>query len=158
MTPLDLQDELVAEVRKILDGYLYKTSSGRRIPINVYSQNVPVDEGDEDEFDVIPYVIVRLNSGDDDGGNNSFNVVHVVFIVGVMDDDKDQQGYRAAMNIYQKIYQRFQENPNLNGKAVFDGDFHWANQEDGYFPYFFGACSLSFNIPAIRREDPLIYE
>lgn len=72
-----------------------------------------------------------------------------------MDDDLQQQGYRDAMNIFQKIYHRFQAKPNLNGVAVFNGEFHWANQEDGYFPYFFGACTLSFNIPAIRREDYL---
>lgn len=156
MTPLDLQDALVAEVRKILDGYLYKTPRGTRVPMNVYAQNEPISESDEDEESAIPYVIVRLNNGDDNGKRDSFNVVNVVFIVGVMDDEPDQQGYRAAMNVFQKIYERFQQTPNLNGKAVFDGEFHWANQENKYFPYFFGACSLSFNIPAIRREDPFV--
>lgn len=155
MTPLDLQDELCKEVAKILDGYLYKTTSGNRVPMHVYPQNVPVSPNDEDDDQIIPYVIVRLNSGDDTGAKDSFNVVHVVFIVGVVDNGDDQQGYRDCMNVYQKIYQRFQQRPNLNGKAVFNGEFHWANQDDGYYPYFFGACSLSFNIPAIRREDPL---
>lgn len=153
MTPLDLQDELCKEVEKILHGYLYRTPMNERVPIHIYPQNIPVNDDDDEE--IIPYVIVRLNSGDDDGAKDSDNIVHMVFIVGVMDDKPDQQGYRDCMNIYQKIYQRFQQNPNLNGKAVFTGDFHWANQEDDYFPYFFGACTLSFKIPAIRREDPL---
>lgn len=155
MTPLDLQDELCAEIEKILHGYLYRTPTGERVPMHIYSQNIPITDEDEDDTELIPYVIVRLNSGDDDGKKDSVNLVNVVFIVGVMDDKYEQQGYRDCMNVYQKIYQRFQQNPNLNGKAVFNGEFHWANQEDGYYPYFFGACSLSFKIPAIRREDPL---
>lgn len=155
MTPIDLQEELMAEVGRILDGYLYRTPSGERIPIHIYPQKLPIPEGDEDETDIIPYVIVRLNSGDDSGRKDSDNIVHVVLIVGVMDDAKDQQGYRDCMNIYQKIYQRFSQNPNLNGKGIFVGEFKWANQEDDYFPYFFGACTLDFKIPAIRREDTL---
>lgn len=156
MTPLDLQDELCREVEKLFRGYRFDAPNGTRVPIHVYSQNIPVPDSDEDETELIPYVIVRLNSGDDEGKKDSFNIVHAVFIVGVWDDKPDRQGYRDCMNVYQAIYQRFQQNPNLNGKAVFDGEFHWANQEDDYYPYSFGACSLSFRIPAIRREDPLI--
>lgn len=155
MTPLDLQDELVEEVGRILDGYLYETPDGNRIPIHVYSQKLPITDEDEDETSIFPYIIVRLNNGNDNGTKDSFNVVNVVLIVGVVDDAREQQGYRYCMNIYQKIYQRFEQNPNLNGRAVFDGDFHWANQEDDYYPYYFGACTLNFRIPAIRREDPL---
>ena len=155
MTPLELLDALCEEVREILSGYEYRTPAGQRVPMNVYPQNIPIPDSDEDETELIPYVIVRLNSGDDNGKKDSFNTVNVVFIVGVMDDKPEQQGFRDANNVYQKIYQRFQENPMISGKAMFNGEFHWANQEDGYYPYFFGACSLSFYIPAIRREDPL---
>lgn len=154
-TPLDLQDELIKEIRKILDGYLYRTADGTRIPINIYSQAIPVPDSDEDDKDPIPYIIVRLSSGDDDGAKDSFNTVSTVIIVGVMDDKPDQSGYKDCMNIFQKIYNRFNQNPNLNGMATYDGEFHWANQEDNYYPYFFGACQMKFRIPSIRREDPL---
>lgn len=154
MTPLELQGELVDEMKRILDGYLYKNPKGDRVPIQVFVQNIPMNEVDEEE-DPIPYLIVRLNSGEDEGGRESFNTVSLVFIIGVWDDSLEAQGHRDVMNIIQKIYQRFHENPDLNRKAAYVGDFKWAMQEDSYFPYSFGACHLKFRIAAIRREDYL---
>lgn len=156
MTPLELQDELVTEMSRILDGYLYKVPGDmtRRIPINVFAQSIPVNETDDEE-DPIPYVIVRLNSGNDKGEKDSFNTVKLVIIIGIYDDALDAQGHRDVMNIIQKVYMRFHKDPNLNGKAVYTGEFNWAMQEDNYYPYSFGACSLAFHIAAIRREDPL---
>lgn len=154
MTPLMLQDELVEEIKHLLSNYLYKTPEGKRVSMNVYSQSLPVNETDDDA-DPIPYIIVRLNSGEDKGTKDSFNTVKMVIIIATWDDSLNTQGYRDVMNIIQKIYHRFQTNPNLNGKGAYAGEFDWAIQEDNYYPYSFGACSLSFHIAAIRREDPL---
>ena len=77
----------------------------------------------------------------------------MVFIAGIWDETSEAQGHRDLMNIFYKIYQRFQTNPDLNKKAVYAGKFEWALQDDNYYPYSFGACSLSFHIAAIRRED-----
>lgn len=153
MTPLELQDELVEEMKRILNGYEYKTPGGERVPINVYAQDIPIRETDDDP-DPVPYIIVRLNKGDDEGGRDSANTVRVIIIVGMWDDGVSAQGHRDVMNAIQKVYERFSKNPNLNNKAQYSGDFHWAMQEDGYYPYYFGACTLQFYIAAIRREDP----
>lgn len=152
MTPLDLQDSLVKDIKKIFAGYEYKTPAGKKIPINVFPQNIPVNESDDDE-DPIPYIIVRLNTGDDVGGKDSNYVISLVIIIGIWDDSLDSQGHRTVLNIVNKIYERYQKNPSVDG-AIYTGEFHWANQEDGYYPYYFGACTVSFNIPAVRREDP----
>ncbi|MCM1189805.1 MAG: hypothetical protein NC541_10985 [bacterium] len=152
MTPLELQDELVDEIRRILDGYTYKTPEGKHTSIHVFAQNIPMNETDDEE-DPVPYIIVRLNSGEDDGTRDSFNTVSIVVIVGIWDDTMDAQGHRDVMNIIQKIYQRFHENPDLARKAAYAGDFKWAMQDDGYYPYSFGACHMKFSIAAIRRED-----
>lgn len=153
MTPLNLQDDLIEELGSIFAPLLYKTPAGERVPINIYAQHLPIPDTDDDE-DPVPYLIVRLQSGDDDGGRDSSNVVSVVIIAGIWDDSSQAQGHRDVMNIVQKIYQRFAEEPNLKNRAAFTGDFHWQTQEDNYYPYFFGACSMKFNIAAIRREDP----
>ena len=152
MTPLELQDELMVEMDRILDGYTYKTPEGERIPINVFAQNIPMYETDAED-DPVPYIIVRLNSGEDDGSRDSFNTVSVVIIIGIWDDALDSQGHRDVMNIIQKVYQRFHENPDLNRKAVYAGAFKWAIQDDAYYPYKFGACHMKFHIAAVRRED-----
>lgn len=153
MTPLMLQDELVEEVKNLLSGHLYKTPAGECIPINVYPQNLPVNETDDDA-DPIPYVIVRLNSGEDKSEGDSNNTVKLVLIIATWDDALNNQGYRDVLNIIQKIYHRFEMNPNLNGVGVFNGAFKWAIQDDNYYPYNFGACELNFHIAAVRREDP----
>lgn len=155
MTPLDLQDDLVAELTEMFKDTLFKAPDGSQVPLHVYSQNIPLVNDDEDETALFPYLIVQLNNGDDEGAWDSTNAVRLVIIVGVYDHDTDRQGYRDAMNVYQRIYHRFQSKPNLNGAAVFNGEFHWANQQDDYYPYFFGACTMTFNIPAVRREDEL---
>ena len=152
MTPLELQDELVDEMGRILDGYTYKSPDGRRVPINVFAQNLPINESD-DEDDPVPYIIVRLDSGEDDGDRDSFNTVSVVAIIGIWDDALDCQGHRDVINIIQKIYNRFHENPDLNRKAAYAGGFKWAIQDDAYYPYKFGACHMKFHIAAVRRED-----
>lgn len=154
MTPLMLQDLLAEEIKDILKDYLYKTPAGARVPMNVFTQNIPVNQNDEDE-DPIPYVIIRLNSGEDSGEGDSFNTVNLVIIVGIWDDSSEAQGHRDVLNVFQKVYERFHKNPNLKNQAVYIGKFDWALQEDTYYPYSFGACSLSFRIAAIRREDPL---
>ena len=153
MIPVMLQDELVEEIKGLLSNNLYKKpGTKKKVPINVFPQSIPVNETD-DEDDPVPYVIVRLNSGKDAGTRDSNHAVKLVVIIGIWDDNRNSQGHRDVMNIIDKIYERFQTNPNLNGVAVHSGEFNWALQEDGYFPYFFGACSLDFHIAAVRRED-----
>ncbi len=152
MTPLILQDNLAEEISRILDGCLYKTPAGERIPIHVFKQALPVNEADDDA-DPVPYIIVRLQNGEDKGTGDSTNTVSLVVVIGVWDDSSDSQGYRDVMNIIQKIYERFHKDPILNGIAAYSGEFDWALNEDDYYPYFFGACSLKFHIAAIRRED-----
>lgn len=160
MTPLELQDMLVAEMEKLFYDWLYKNpnynpndpESQERIPLQIFSQHIPTTSANS-EADPVPYIIVRLSSGDDSGAGDSNNVVNVVIIVGIWDDNEAAQGHRDILNIIQKVYQRFSENPSLNDKAAFTGEFHWAAQEDNYFPFYFGACQISFNIPALRRED-----
>lgn len=152
MTPVMLQDELVEEIKRLLSNTSFKTPTGAFVPMNVFAQSIPVNETDDDE-DPVPYVIIRLNRGDDPGTRDSFNTVKLVIIIGIWDDGLENQGHRVVLNVIQKIYQRFQTIPNLNNKAVYSGEFNWALQEEGYYPYFFGACSLDFRIAAIRRED-----
>lgn len=168
MTPLMLQDELVEEIKRLLSEHLYKKPptiedmedaeegtevEAKRVPMNVFSQNLPINETDNDA-DPIPYIIVRLNSGEDESTRESNNVVKLVVIIATWDDALENQGYRDVLNIIQKIYHRFETNPNLNGVGVFSGKFKWAIQDDNYYPYNFGACELNFHISAVRREDP----
>lgn len=153
MTPVMLQEALMRESKKILKDMDFKTPLGKRVPMNVYAQNIPIAETDDD-VDPVPYLIVRLSSGNDDGTRDSFYNIRVILIVGIWDDDLESQGHRDILSVIDKIFSRFATNPVLEKQYVFTGNFHWATQEDNYYPYYFGACNLDFNIPAVRREDP----
>lgn len=184
MTPLDLQEELAAELARIFSGYTYMKpprdalpaeypgedpereqepgvpdgdkpkadAPAERVPIQIFSQDIPIYETDSEE-DPVPYIIVRLSDGSDEGGRDSENLVNLVIIIGIWDGGLKRTGYRDVMNIIQKIYMRFHKNPDLNRKAAYKGNFKWAIQNDAYQPYSFGACHVTFKIAAIRRED-----
>ena len=163
MTPLALQDELAKEIKGLLKGELYENPSGDMVPINVYTQLIPVSES-KDEDEPVPYIIVRLDSGEDLGGvkrsGRSYDEgykIDVIIIITLWKETKENQGYRSLVNIINRIYERYAKRPALdNMEGVFDGRFQWKLQEDAYYPYCIGACYLTFQIPAVQKEDPLI--
>ena len=67
MTAQILQEELVKEIGVIFRDDLFKDSAGEYIKMNVYEQNLPIRQ-DEDAPDPIPYVIVRVETGQVKGG------------------------------------------------------------------------------------------
>lgn len=155
MTPIELQDELAAEIGRILSGKKYKTTGGERVPMNIYTQGLPAEQSDDDK-DPTPYIIVKLIEGEDTGEKDSFNTVKTVTVVELWDENPDKQGYRDVMEIIHKVYARFAANPSLNNRGVFTGYFKWETQDDAYYPFFLGAFLMDFYIPAVRREDPFL--
>jgi|GEM_PF-549916 hypothetical protein len=126
----------------------------KRKKLNIYPQDTPINQTETgEEIDPCPYIIVRLNSGEDDGSRDSDNTVNVILIIGLWDDAVDGQGYRDVMGIINKIYIRYHKDPMLKKQFMYAGNFKWKLQEDNYFPYFFAACNLDFYIPAVRREN-----
>ena len=155
MTAVELQDELAAEIGRILTGYKYKTTGGERVSMNIYTQSLPAEQSDDDA-DPSPYILVKLDRGSDSGEKDSNNIVKMIVVVEVYDDDPSKQGYRDVMAIIHRIYARFQSDVSLNNKAVYAGAFDWEIQDDEYYPYFIGAFTMDFYIPAIRREVPWV--
>lgn len=146
------EDDTESEEEEDKDSHDKESDYVKRRPLRIFAQDVPINETDDD-FDPAPYIIVRAKSGDDDGTADGVNTVQIILIIAIWDDDNDSQGYRDVLDIIQKIYIRFHKEPMLNNQFMYAGNFHWALQEDNYWPYFFGACTLNFNIPSIRREN-----
>ena len=53
MTPLMLQDDLVEEIKRLTAGSLFPSPKGERVQINVFPQNIPIEESEEDEDEII---------------------------------------------------------------------------------------------------------
>lgn len=187
MTPEMFQDALCEEIRRLLQGRVYKkpppepekpefnedeydeesedldeepvTESEEApepelVPMSVFAQNIPIPASEDEEYDPVPYIIVRINSGNDANVSDSKYIIQTVVIMGIWENDKNAQGHRELLNIINLVYERFMKNPCLDGKYVYDGGFSWNIQDDDYYPYYFGAFNMNFAIPAIRREDP----
>lgn len=84
MTAQILQEELVKEIGVIFRDDLFKDSAGEYIKMNVYEQNLPIRQ-DEDAPDPIPYVIVRVETGQAKGGVEP-QEVFVTLLIGYFDD------------------------------------------------------------------------
>ena len=93
MTAQILQEELVKEIGVIFRDDLFKDSAGEYIKMNVYEQNLPIRQ-DEDAPDPIPYVIVRVETGQAKGGVEP-QEVFVTLLIGYFDDDAGNNGHKG---------------------------------------------------------------
>ena len=153
MNPLILQEELIEELKIMFAGLRFNNPLGKSVGINIFAQNTPLLQSDE-EAEPIPYIIVHLNDGEQKVRGDSFNIVDVTLVVGIYDHDSANQGHKNVIDVIYKIQDRFSKKPALK-KTSFTGDFKWTVMDMETYPYYWGACEMSFYIPSIRREDEL---
>ena len=170
MNVFELQSDLAAELRNnILAHYNLYDSSGKKVAINVYEQDLPVprstSSGEEDEesdmldkytddepqSDPYPYVIVRVGGGRCEDPDEA-EKVSVMLIIGVFDNSGDRQGHKDVLNIISKIADRFYKYHILAKKYVFNYPLEWTLVDEDTHPYYFGGVSLTFERPTPRRE------
>ena len=151
MTATILQEQLCLEIKNIFKGDLFSDSVGQRVPMNVFEQNLPIRESDE-EPDPIPYIIIRMETGTTKSGVDPQEVT-ITIIVGYFDDSKANNGHKGVLGIIQKLHERFEKNPMLANQFMFQDPFDWALQDEESYPYYFGAASMTFKTAAIRKED-----
>lgn len=149
MTPLELQSALKDRVVQALEGLILPSQEGVIKPINVFEQHLPrkaksTSRNPESTF--YPCVIVYLDEGD--AGN-----AKVLFIVGTHDELSDNQGYRDAMIIIEKILQDLGRNPVLDGRFEVSAEPKWFYNDQDNYPYHFAWIEMQFEIPRNARED-----
>lgn len=160
MIPLQLQDDLMAELKDILKDELFKNESydpededsKEYIPLNIYAQNLPLESSREEDDNFFPYMVVKLETG----GIQDYSSAHevkVVVVLGLFDDEKNRQGYRDVMHVINVIYERFAKNPMLNHQYMAKLPMNWALQDEDTHPYYFGGFEMTFEIPAVKKED-----
>lgn len=145
-----LQDALVADLLTLFGERRYKAPDGGTEHLSVFAQNLPKRQSENDD-DPFPYIIVRIDSGDIETQTDPHKVV-VMFLVGIYDDDPQNQGHRAVLEIMELIQQHYEEMPLVDGKYTFIDPFKWALQDEESYPYFFGGVEISFKLPAPRRK------
>lgn len=158
MTQESLLDALVESLRELFQHFKLKNSLGVERVVQVYPQDLPIREGDDEETDpeapAEPYVVVRLQEGALPG-EGELQTIDTVLAICVFDPDTNRQGYRDVLHIINEIMLRYGTNGVVGRRYVLQYPIKWATQEEDTHPYYFGAVGLRFEAPTIFKEVPL---
>lgn len=154
MTEIDLLDALAEESREALKGFRLRSAKENLIPINIYTQNLPVkkEKGDESLY---PYVRVCFDEEEIESRDDALKV-YVYFIIGIKDGETDKQGFRDVLQIANTIYQHFFRKGIIANMFRPDYPFKIALQKDDTYPYFIGGIESKWELPVIGEEEKYI--
>lgn len=154
MTEIDLLDALAEESKEALKGFRLRSAKENLIPINIYTQNLPVrnEKGDEN---IYPYVRVCFDEEEIASRDDPLEV-YVYFIIGIIDKEKDKQGFRDVLQIANTIYQHIFRKGIIANAFRPDYPFKIALQKDDTFPYFVGGIDSKWELPVIGEEEKFI--
>jgi hypothetical protein len=136
-------------------GMVFKKADGSTvIGATGYRQQLPrlvQDDDDADQF--FPYYIVRLETGHTLSDNEPWDVT-VDILLGIFDDDTENDGHIYISEMIQRITDYFVAYPLLDHKYRALQDMDFALQDEDTYPYFFGGIEMKFWVQKARREDP----
>lgn len=151
MTARVLQKALVKDLAALFrdDRYKIPDGEGRMAAPGVYKQFLPVQDSGEDS-DPFPYIIVRLDSGNIKTQTDPHKIA-VLLLIGIFDDDPQNQGHEAVLEIIERIQMHYEGEPFLEAFKFAD-PFNWALQDEQSYPYYYGAVNINFDAPAPRAK------
>lgn len=155
MTTLELQEALKNRVELDLSGMRLKSSEGLEKPIQVFEQHLPAkvkSTSRNPESTLYPCVIVYMDEGER-ATNDAQPLEKVFFVIGVYDEQSDNQGYRDAMSIKEKLVASFEKKPWLNNRFEMQHPLKWKYNDEDTGPYYFVWIEAYFQMPRSVRED-----
>jgi len=166
MNARELQRALIDDLDSLFSDRYYKTPNHTMARPKAYAQFLLPRDAQTEE-DPFPYIEVRIQKGGVESPVDPHRVTVVLFI-GVYDDgtndfrapppkdgdwDDRNHGIMAVLEIIERIQEHYEKRPALdNGNFYFDGPFYWELQDEDFFPYYAGACELTFTLAAPRKE------
>lgn len=153
MIPINLLDGLVERFKSELDHLRLKDPKNPTLNkrVNIFPQHIP-DTDKDSSTSLYPYVCIRLT--DAEGVSDSEpGQSRILFIVGVFDRTADNQGYRDALAIVQKIYESLLRNPMIEKRFQLTFPIRATYQEEDSAPYYFAGLETNWEIPIPVRED-----
>ncbi len=153
MVPVIFVEELASELENILSHMQLPNPLGERKNINIFQLGLPVEKTEEESERKFPYVLIVPQEGNITGGRSEPQTVYIYLLIGVYDDNTDNQGKKHVLNIISDISGRFLKDPVLDGKYYADEEIKWVVDTEEEYPYHYGAVWMTFNIPTFRREN-----
>lgn len=132
MTPLCLQDAMIAEIRNLLPHF------------QVWGQHLPPRKQEKD-YSIYPFCQVLLENGEDSANASQ----EIALVIAVRDPSEDMQGYRDVANVMQRIREHFCKYPEIDRRYSVE-KIQWMFDDSSTYPVFVGAVLLHVSIPEIE--------
>ena len=165
MTGFQLQQDLGDEIEKILKDMLFYDIQGNLVHIKAYPQTLPkrrqevgkgklMPDEEMDGMDPYPFCVVRF-----DGGKletlGSTNKITTELIFGVYDEALENKGHQTLLNIFEKVMERFVQDPVLNGcyRMNDEDGIEWVLNDEDWYPYIVGAMSMTWDTFFVTKKE-----
>jgi hypothetical protein len=154
VTTQSVTDDFKAWLSRVFDGYTFKDASGQRVPLNIFSQNLPLPDGDEEDVELasVPYAIAHIVGGKVTSWKDPQQCEVILFLC-TYDNSCDNQGYRDILGMKEKILEAMLKDPHV-GTAEILLPIDWNLNDANTYPFNFGAFSFKVGTRKIdTRED-----
>ncbi|MEH7122109.1 hypothetical protein V7127_02570 [Bacillus sp. JJ1773] len=155
MIPIHLLDALVNRFESEFKEFQLKDpkSPEEYKKINIFSQHLPIkSKGKAKDTSLYPYLIIRITDGGEDSSEET-GKSQILFIAGVYDESEDNQGFRDAIALINKVYQSLIRDPMVNDMFELDYPIRWTYQDEDSEPYYFSGLETNWKVPKPIRED-----
>jgi hypothetical protein len=163
MTIVELEDALVEFIAMNTSELRFRSNgeSAAMVPPAVYAAFIPrnqVGDIEPGQITTYPAVIVRCKQG---AQSTEYERVTVELLIGVYDDELDQQGSRDALNIVNRIKTRIREASIIRERFRVTMPLNWQinkRQSAGptgrsnAFPYYFAEMQIDFELPVPETQ------
>ena len=150
MIPTNLQDDLIMRLEKAFEHDLFNAKGGKRSKLSFFTQNLPKKTDADDEF--FPFILIKLIDGEQKN-QQSDNMTNIAFVIGVYDNDTEQQGYRDITHIINKIVENVKKNPIVGREFELSYPLKWKLHEEETDPYYFGGVEVPFITSQFRNIE-----
>ena len=149
MIPLFLQSALKEKIELVLDSRLLSSQEEKVKKIPVFEQHLPrkvKSTSRNPENTNYPCVIVYLDEWEN-------GQAKILFIIATYDNSDDNQGYKDAVNIAERVNQELIRNPMLDKRFEMQETPKWHYSDQENFPFFFAWGETYWTIPRVERDD-----
>ncbi|MBP1924595.1 hypothetical protein J2Z76_000448 [Sedimentibacter acidaminivorans] len=152
MIPLDLQDALVSRMKEEFSNIRLKNIKNEMVPLSFFPQHLPNHRKSEDDNDPYPCIIIRIANGSEINETEASSAI-IQFIIGVVERDSNNQGYKDALTVANKIMESLKKRPTIGGRYELTLPINWAYNDEDADPYFFAGLETNWKTPSYIRED-----
>lgn len=153
MTNLELLDAVKKSCEAILSNFKLRNAKNEDSHINIYTQNLPRKK-EKNDTSQYPYVLVCFN----DMSIADETEVKLYFLIGIIDNNQDNQGFRDVLEIANKLYIGLFNEPVVEHKFKMERECEIMLQQEDTFPYFIGGMTTTWKLPVTVTEIPTEFD